>query len=169
MTAPRAERPDMQDYGVPRDLADVLPWSWAEERLLANRNYWVITASAAGRPAAMPVWGVWLPDSSTFAFSCSPNARKARNIRANPQVAFAIDDTVECVSVEGTAHELPADRQQAAAETYAAKYEPDPAKRAEMVTFVTSHSMWEVVPQRAFAIIEREDEFAQRATRWVWG
>ena len=70
MTAPRAERPDMQDYGVPRDLADVLPWSWAEERLLANRNYWVITASAAGRPAAMPVWGVWLPDSSTFAFSC---------------------------------------------------------------------------------------------------
>jgi nitroimidazol reductase NimA-like FMN-containing flavoprotein (pyridoxamine 5'-phosphate oxidase superfamily) len=169
MTAPRAERPDMQDYGVPRDLADVLPWSWAEERLLANRNYWVITASAAGRPAAMPVWGVWLPDSSTFAFSCSPNARKARNIRANPQVAFAIDDTVECVSVEGTARELPADRQQAAAETYAAKYEPDPAKRADMVTFVTSHSMWEVVPQRAFAIIEREDEFAQRATRWVWG
>ena len=81
----------------------------------------------------MPVWGVWLPDSSTFAFSCSPNARKARNIRANPQVAFAIDDTVECVSVEGTARELPADRQQAAAETYAAKYEPDPAKRADMV------------------------------------
>ena len=55
------------------------------------------------------------------------------------------------------------------AETYAAKYEPDPAKRADMVTFVTGHSMWEVVPQRAFAIIEREDEFAQRATRWVWG
>ena len=100
--------------------------------------------------------------------SCSPNARKARNIRANPQVAFAIDDTVECVSVEGTARALPAERQQEAAETYAAKYEPDPVKQAEMVTFVTSHSMWEVVPLRAFAIIEREDEFAQRATRWVW-
>ena len=81
---------------------------------------------------------------------------------------FAIDDTVECVSVEGTAHELPAERQQEVAETYAAKYEPDPVKQAEMVTFVTSHSMWEVVPQRAFAIIEREDEFARRATRWVW-
>ena len=168
MTEPRAERPDMRDYGVPEDLADTLPWSWAEERLLRNKNFWVITASASGRPHALPVWGVWLPDSSTFAFSCSPNARKARNIRANPQVAFTIDDTVECVSVEGTARELPADRQKAAAETYAAKYEPDPAKRADMVEFVTSHSMWEVVPQRAFAIIEREDEFAQRATRWVW-
>ena len=80
----------------------------------------------------------------------------------------AIDDTVECVSVEGLARELATDRQQAVAESYAAKYEPDPVKQAEMVTFVTSHSMWEVVPQRAFAIIEREDEFAQRATRWVW-
>ena len=88
MTTPRAERPDMSDYGVPADLADVLPWSWAEERLLRNKNFWVITASAKGRPHALPVWGVWMPDSSTFAFSCSPNARKARNIRANPQVAF---------------------------------------------------------------------------------
>ncbi len=72
------------------------------------------------------------------------------------------------MSVEGLARELAADSQKAVAESYAAKYEPDPVKQAEMVTFVTSHSMWEVVPQRAFAIIEREDEFAQRATRWVW-
>ena len=115
MTTPRAERPDMTDYGVPADLADVLPWSWAEERLVRNRNYWVITASAKGRPHALPVWGVWMPDSSTFAFSCSPNARKARNMRANPQVAFAIDDTVECVSVEGLARELATDSQKAVA------------------------------------------------------
>ncbi len=168
MTTPRAERPAMKDYGVPDDLTDVLPWSWAEERLLRNRNYWVVTSSAKGRPHSMPVWGVWLPDSSTFAFSCSPNARKARNMRENPQVAFTIDDTIECVSVEGRARELAPDRQRPAAETYAVKYEPDPAKAADMVTFVMSHSMWEVVPLRAFAIIEREDEFAQRATRWVW-
>ena len=158
----------MSDYGVPADLADVLPWSWAEERLLRNKNYWVITASAKSRPHALPVWGVWLPASSTFAFSCSPNSRKARNMRANPQVAFTVDDTVECVSVEGTARELDEDRRRPVAETYAAKYEPDPVKQAEMVTFVTSHAMWEVTPLRAFAIIEREDEFAQRATRWVW-
>ncbi len=168
MTTPRTERPDMSDYGVPADLTEALPWSWAEERLVRNKNYWVITASAKGRPHSMPVWGVWMPETSTFAFSCSPNARKARNMRANPQVAFTIDDTVECVSVEGLARELAADSQQAVAESYAAKYEPDPVKQAEMVTFVTGHSMWEVVPQRAFAIIEREDEFAQRATRWVW-
>jgi nitroimidazol reductase NimA-like FMN-containing flavoprotein (pyridoxamine 5'-phosphate oxidase superfamily) len=168
MSIPRVERPDMRDYGVPTDLADALPWSWAEERLLRNKNYWVITASANARPHALPVWGVWLPETSTFVFSCSPNSRKARNMAANPQVAFTVDDTVECVSVEGTARGLAAERARPVAETYAAKYEPDEVKQREMVTFVTSHSMWEVVPQRAFAVIEREDEFAQRATRWVW-
>jgi hypothetical protein len=30
------------------------------------------------------------------------------------------------------------------------------------------NTIFEVTPERAFGIIEREDEFAQRATRWVW-
>ena len=37
----------------------------------ASKNYWVSTASASGRPHAMPVWGVWLGDR--FAFSTSPD------------------------------------------------------------------------------------------------
>jgi hypothetical protein len=51
---------------------------------------------------------------------------------------------------------------------YATKYEPDPDKQAELATFVKSNALWEIVPQRAFAVIEREEDFAQRATRWVW-
>ena len=30
------------------------------------------------------------------------------------------------------------------------------------------NAIFEVIPQRGFGIIEREEEFAQRATRWVW-
>ena len=30
----------------------------------------------------MPVWGVWLPETDRFWFSCSPTSRKARNIAA---------------------------------------------------------------------------------------
>lgn len=37
-----------------------------------------------------------------------------------------------------------------------------------MEAFVRSHAIIEVTPDRAFGIIEREDEFAQRATRWRW-
>ena len=93
----------MSDYGVPADSTDALPWMWAQQRLVANKNYWVVTVSASGRPHALPVWGVWLPETDRFWFFCSPNARKARNIAENPQCVVTVDDTVECISVEGRA------------------------------------------------------------------
>jgi hypothetical protein len=52
--------------------------------------------------------------------------------------------------------------------SYLAKYWDDPAVHPEMETFVRGHAIVEVTPQLAFGIIEREDEFAQRATRWRW-
>jgi nitroimidazol reductase NimA-like FMN-containing flavoprotein (pyridoxamine 5'-phosphate oxidase superfamily) len=158
----------MADYGVPEDLEGVLPWSWAAERLVRCRNYWLVTASAAARPHAMPVWGVWLDAAELFAFSCATSARKARNLAANPQVVVAIDDTVECVSVEGTARFASASETDRAIAAYLAKYEPDPAKHADMEGFLRSNPFYAVEPERAFGVIEREDEFGPRATRWVW-
>ena len=164
----------MSDYGVPTDTTDALPWAWAEERLVANKNYWVITATAAARPHAMPVWGVWLPETDRFWFSCAPSSRKARNIMENPQCAVTVDDTVECVSVEGRARIVdPAARADRAAidqavATYVSKYWDQPADHAESSAFVRSNTLIEVTPERAFGIIEREDEFARRATRWRW-
>jgi PPOX class probable F420-dependent enzyme len=169
---PAVERPAMADYGVPADATDALPWEWAEQRLLSNRNFWVVTASAAGRPHSMPVWGVWIPEAERFWFSCSPNARKARNIRENPQCVVTVDDTVECVSVEGTARIVdPALEAGAVAQmvaSYASKYGDGESSREELAEFVQAHTLVEVAPDRAFGIIERADEFAQRATRWRW-
>jgi general stress protein 26 len=162
----------MSDYGVSTDRAGALPWTWAQQRLVENRNYWLVSASAAGRTHALPVWGVWLPETERFWFSCSPNARKARNIIENPRCVVTVDDTVECVSVEGRARIVdPADDAAAvddAVDAYVAKYWDDPAVHAEMEAFLRSHAIIEVTPDRAFGIIEREDEFAQRATRWRW-
>jgi hypothetical protein len=162
----------MTDYGVPVDPEGALARQWAEERLLANRNYWVVTASPVGRPSAMPVWGVWLVDEQQFWFSTSANSRKARNLAVNERCAVTIDDTVECVSLEGRARRVEPD---AGAEgfdamlaSYLAKYWPDPAVHAEMEQFLRSHAVFVVVPERAFGIIERDDEFASRATRWRW-
>jgi nitroimidazol reductase NimA-like FMN-containing flavoprotein (pyridoxamine 5'-phosphate oxidase superfamily) len=158
----------MAAYGVPADLTDALPWSWAQERLVRCRNYWFVTADAAGRPSSMPLWGVWLPDEQRFVCSGSPTSRKMRNIAANPHVCVTIDDTVECVSVEGTATVMTdeADRRRVA-EQYAQKY-AELDERPGMVEFVLSHTMAEVRPVVAFGIIEREVEFATRATRWRW-
>jgi nitroimidazol reductase NimA-like FMN-containing flavoprotein (pyridoxamine 5'-phosphate oxidase superfamily) len=149
-----------------------LPWTWAQERLIRNRNYWVVTASAGARPHSMPVWGVWLPETERFWFSCSPRARKARNLTENPQCVVTVDDTVECVSVEGrgsiiepSTHVEAVDAMVAA---YLAKYWDDPSVHPQMAAFLRGHAIVEVTPDRAFGIIERHDEFARRATRWRW-
>ena len=137
------------------------------ERLGANRNFWVVTASADGRPHALPVWGVWNDDEGRFAFSCSPRARKARNLAGNPHAVVMTADTVECLSIEGQADCVSDEqRQEVWIERYLAKYRPmAPDLSAD---FIRAHLMIEFVAERAFAIIEREDEFATRATRWVF-
>lgn len=162
----------MSDYGVPTDPDGALPWAWAQERLVANRNYWVVTASASGRPHSLPVWGAWLADDDRFWFSCSPRSRKARNVAENPMVVVTVDDTVECVSVEGRARIVDPAGEAAAVDravtAYVTKYWPDPSEHATSEAFVRSHAIVEVVPERAFGIIERDDEFAERATRWAF-
>jgi PPOX class probable F420-dependent enzyme len=157
----------MPDYGVEPGPWSPLPWSWAAERLVANRNFWVVTVSEEGGPHALPVWGVWDEDEARFAFSCGPRSRKARNLAANPQAAVMVDDTVECVSMEGRAVVVQEDARTARwVERYLAKYRP----MAESLTaeFLAANLLVEFEPERAFAVIEREDEFSTRATRWVF-
>ena len=157
----------MPDYGV--DTADwrPLPWSWAAERLAANRNFWVVTVAVDGRPHALPVWGVWDDEVRRFAFSCGPRSRKARDLAANPHVVVALDDTVECVSIEGRAHRV---EDEAATTRWVASYleKYAPLSPGLDEAFVRANLLVEVVPERAFGVIEREEEFATRATRWVF-
>lgn len=51
---------------------------------------------------------------------------------------------------------------------YVAKYWEDPAVHAGMEAFLRRHALFVLTPERAFGIIEREEEFAARATRWRW-
>ncbi len=157
----------MRDYGVDPATWSPLPWSWAAERLVPNRNFWVVTATADGRPHALPVWGVWDDGEHRFAFSCSPNSRKARNLAANPQMVVTIDDTVEVVSVEGRATLVEDDARIGTwIDRYLAKYRPiEPELDGE---FIASHALFELVPDRAIAVIERVPEFTTRPTRWVF-
>jgi nitroimidazol reductase NimA-like FMN-containing flavoprotein (pyridoxamine 5'-phosphate oxidase superfamily) len=157
----------MTEYGVEAPGWEPLPWEWAAERLAANRNFWVVTVSGSGRPHALPVWGVWDDRDLRFAFSCAPGSRKARNLAENPRVVLTVDDTVECISIEGTATPVPrGDRQEQWIARYLAKYQPLSADLS--ADFVRENAVFEVAPDRAFGVVEREDEFATRATRWVF-
>lgn len=158
----------MAAYDVPTELDGVLPWEWAESRLVAARNYWVTTVSGAGRPHSLPVWGVWLPARQRFWFSCAVDSRKRRNLAANPAIVIAPEDTVEVVSVEGIATPVDVAASADAIAAYLAKYWDDPAEHEGMEEFLEANAMFEVRPERAFGIIERPEDFSARATRWVW-
>ncbi len=166
--APRSERPNMPGYGVTDDPTGLLPWEWAEQKLVATRNYWLITADTAGRPHSMPVWGVWMPDSQRWGLGCASTARKTRNMRTNGRVVVTNEDTVECVSVEGRAVEVSGAHADALIETWVEKYHDGTWPRNEMAEFLRAGTTFEVIPERAFGLIERPEEFSTAATRWVW-
>lgn len=78
-----------------------------------------------------------------------------------------IDDTVECLSVEGWAVRVVGEERRGQwVERYLEKYRPvSPGISAE---FLGHNLMFELRPERAFAVIEREAEFSTRPTRWVF-
>jgi len=72
----------------------------------------VATASADGEPHAMPIWYLWR-DGKIF-FHTGPTSKKVRNLRANPRITVVVDTKqapYKAVVVEGTAKELPDDRE----------------------------------------------------------
>ena len=157
----------MAGYGVPDELDGVLAWDWAEARLAGSRNFWLSTVAADGRPHSLPVWGVWIPETERFFFSCAPSARKTRNIAANDRVVVTNDDAMYVVSLEGRAAAVdPADIE-ATGRAYQAKYAAEPMfDDVDFVLgFLRENAAFEVTPERAFGIIETPEDFGPRATK----
>jgi hypothetical protein len=80
-------------------------------------------------------------------------------------VAIMTEDTVECISLEGRAAPVhDTERQEVWIERYLTKYRPVSADLS--AEFIRQNVVVEFEPDRALAVIEREAEFATRATRW---
>ena len=71
MSEPNARRPYMPGYGIvgPGEGRGLLPWSWAEERLIASHDYWVATVWPDGRPHVMPSSTIAVVDGSDLRVS----------------------------------------------------------------------------------------------------
>ncbi|MCH8815174.1 MAG: pyridoxamine 5'-phosphate oxidase family protein [Chloroflexi bacterium] len=159
---PQADRPRMPGY----DLLDadsgsgLLPWSWAEERLINSHNYWISTVSPEGRPHAMPVWGVWM--DGVLYFSTADNSRKARNLAADSRCTATTEYAGEAVIVEGTA-EIVTDAGVLTRfkEAYDPKYDWD--------MDVSTGPIYAIKPRVAFGFIESAADFQGSATRWRFG
>ena len=101
---PRASRPYVPDYGIPRSIEGTLPWSHVVERMERSRNYWVGTVSSDGRPHVVPVWGVWV--EGTLCFGGGQDTRWVRNLATNPQVAVHLESGDDVVILEGAVERI---------------------------------------------------------------
>jgi general stress protein 26 len=164
MDQPRASRPYMPGYGIvgPTQGSGLLPWSWAEERLTASRNYWVASSWPDGRPHAMPVWGIWHDEALWF--SSSRQSRKARNLAADPRCVATTENAMEPVVIEGAA-EVVTDPQaltrMLALEN--AKYQTDYSM--ELLDPAVNATI-RVQPRWAFGLAE--GDFTGSPTRWIF-
>ena len=106
MTEPVASRPYMPGYGMlpAAEGSGLLPWSWAEERLIRSHDYWLATVTRDGAPHLMPVWAVW--QDGRLWFSGSNGSRKSRNLDAEPRCTLSTDDPLEPVVVAGRARRV---------------------------------------------------------------
>jgi nitroimidazol reductase NimA-like FMN-containing flavoprotein (pyridoxamine 5'-phosphate oxidase superfamily) len=102
MGEPFARRPQVPHYyKFSQDPEGLLPWSYAVERLVAARNYWIATCRPSGAPHTTPLWGVWVDD--VLYLDGSPETRWGRNLAANPQVSVNLESADDVVIVEGDA------------------------------------------------------------------
>lgn len=156
---PHASRPRMPGYGLLAADAGrgLLPWSWAEQRLAAARNYWVSTVRPDGAPHCMAVWGVWLGED--LGFSTGARSRKARNLALDPRCVVSTERAEEAVVVEGRASRADDEAWlRAFAERYEAKY--------DWKVDESLGPIYRVRPTVVFAFIEAAEHFTGSATRW---
>ncbi len=93
-----------------------------EERWRNDPIVWLGSTHPDGRPHIVPVWFLW--DGETVLIFTQPD-QKVRNLRQNPRVTLALDDTKgggDVAMLEGTAELLDEPAAAVAPPTYADKY-----------------------------------------------
>jgi nitroimidazol reductase NimA-like FMN-containing flavoprotein (pyridoxamine 5'-phosphate oxidase superfamily) len=87
-------------YGAPSPTERV-DWAHVEERLAADREYWVTTCGEDGQPRSRPVSGFTM--DGVIYIGGSRDARWARDLEHNPKVTIHLADVWDVVIVEGDA------------------------------------------------------------------
>jgi Pyridoxamine 5'-phosphate oxidase len=152
---PKAERPEIPGYGLPKSKKGLLPWKWAQAHLRSSRQYWIATTKPDQSPHLMVVWGLWIDDC--FFFSTGKKSRKGRNLAKNPRCVIGSEDAAQAVIVEGVVKPFDdAEELKPIFSAYKKKYNFDVSGMGE--------PFYRLTPRVAFGLIEKK--FATTATRW---
>lgn len=158
---PKPSRPLMPGYGMPKSTKGLLPWKWAEQRLLKSHNYWITTVKTDGSPHTMVVWGLWL--DGAFLFSTGRQSRKARNLSKNPGCVVCTEQAEEAVIVEGCAELAEVSLRRVFLKKYKPKYNFDMAGMEQDILSM-KEPVFAVRPSLVFGLYEKK--FMESATRW---
>jgi general stress protein 26 len=88
---PRASRLRLpKEYGEPKGGADLVPWSYVDERMVTAMHYWLSTVGGDGAPHVRPIAGLWLDES--LYFGGISNSRWFRNLVGNRRACFNLSE-----------------------------------------------------------------------------
>lgn len=145
-------------YGL-KPRKQYLPFSHAEKRLAASRNYWICTTRPDGRPHSIPVWGFWV--DGAVCFGTARSSRKARNLAHNAAVSIHLDSGDDVVILEGTAVEVDLTDKPTFQKLDAASR----AKYKMPLMVMPGSVIYSVRPRVVLAWTEKD--FPNNATRWT--
>jgi hypothetical protein len=149
-------------FGVVKPSGDLLPWSWAEERLISAPIYWIATTRPDGKPHSRPVSGVWLATGFWF----STGSRTRTNLRRNTAITVHIGGH-EIVIIEGTAAtETGGDDLHEMCDAFSQKYgyRMEPTEDGVSVRHGVAVPAFRVCPKVVFGW----DEQWKSPTRWMF-
>ena len=101
---PTVDRPAIPaEYGVTK-ATEFVDWNHVEDRLAADRVYWIATVGDGGRPRVRPIDGLYL-DGAIYVGG-SPETRWVQEVGTNPHVSIHLDGVDDVVIVDGEAEVL---------------------------------------------------------------
>jgi hypothetical protein len=166
---PVVDRPTMPaGYGPTDTMEGLLPWSWAEARLVAARNYWIATGGPGGMPHIAPVWGAWFRGAVWF--GTDPASAKGRNLARDDRVGVHLESGEEVVIVYGRAQQLRLEELEREVlggldEAYAAKYvDVDTGEPFRLSAAPAGSLVYRVAPRRVLGWVE--EDFLRTRSRW---
>jgi PPOX class probable F420-dependent enzyme len=111
-----------------------------DSRLLSDKNIWLATVRAGGRPHLVPIWFVWVNDRM---YVCTEaKSVKVRNIRANPRVAVSLENGTQPLIAEGVARLVGTPHPQDVVAAFQEKYQWDISADA------TYNALVEITPDK---------------------
>lgn len=152
-------RPIADGYGIPETDDGLLELDDVRKRLQTAQNYWIASASTAGKPHAVPVWGAFIDDVLYF----GGGPRTSRNLKGNPWVSVHLESGTEVVIVEGPVAMIDAPDEtlsKAIDDQCAAKYEWRPSSEGDEPV---GKGWFCLRPERIIAWTQ----FPADATRWM--